>query len=280
MNYRHAFHAGNFADVLKHAVLMRVLEHLKTKQAPFRALDVHAGDGFYDLRADEAARTGEWIDGIGRLSDPLHPAAEAVLAPYRAALADLAPLGDIYPGSPALIEHALREQDRAAFNERHPEAARRLRRLFGRDPRIALTELDAYTAWKAQTPPKERRGLVLVDPPFELAGEFDRIATGAREMARKWSGGTLIAWYPIKDPRQIRGFEAAMQTSGFEKLLVIELHVDRSDAQGPLAATGLVIANPPFTLHAQLAVLLPALAERLARGPGMGRWRNAWLAGP
>jgi 23S rRNA (adenine2030-N6)-methyltransferase len=280
VNYRHAFHAGNFADVLKHAVLMRVLEHLKKKEAPFRAIDLHAGDGFYDLRGDEAARTGEWIDGIGRLARPLAPAAEALLAPYRAALADLAPLGDLYPGSPAFIRHALRDQDRAAFNELHPEAASHLRRSASRDPRIAITSLDAYTAWKAQVPPKERRGLVLVDPPFEVAGEFDRIVEGTREMARKWAGGTLIAWYPIKNPPMARDFERAMLASGFAKLLVLELHVDQAMAEGKLSATGLILANPPFTLHAEMELLLPALAERLARRPGAGATRCEWLLEP
>jgi 23S rRNA (adenine2030-N6)-methyltransferase len=279
VNYRHAFHAGNFADVLKHAVLMRILAHLARKDAAFRAVDTHAGDGFYSLRADAALRTGEWVEGIGRLGRPLPPAAEAMLEPYRAALAELAPLGDTYPGSPALIRHALRMQDRAAFNELHPDAAARLRALMARDSRIALTALDAYTAWKAQLPPKERRGLVLVDPPFEQPGEFERMAAGARIMARKWPGGTLMLWYPIKDIAATRRFEGEIIASGMPKLLVLELHVDAADAAGPLAATGLVIANPPHTLRDEMVALLPALADRLARRD-IARWRAEWLTEP
>lgn len=279
MNYRHAFHAGNFADVLKHAALMRVLDHLKRKDKPFRAIDVHAGDGFYDLGSDEAARTGEWVEGVGRLAEPLPPEAEAVLAPWRAALEDLAPLGGVYPGSPALIRHALRAGDRAAFNEKHPEAHARLRQLMGRDARVAITALDAYTVWKAQVPPPERRGLVLVDPPFEQPGEFDRMAEGARMMARKWPGGTLMLWYPIKDREAVRRFEGEITASGFEKLLVLELHVDHPEASGPLAATGLLITNPPFTLRDEMAALLPPLAARLARH-AVARWRAEWLLEP
>lgn len=280
MNYRHSFHAGNFADVIKHVVLLHVLTYLAAKPAPFRVIDTHAGAGIYDLRGEAAARTGEWIDGIGRLGEALPNAgAEAVLAPYRAALHDLAPTGDVYPGSPALIRHCLRAADRASFNELHPETCHALRRALPRDERIVINEIDGYLAWKAQIPPRERRGLVLVDPPFEREDEFDRMIEGAEIMARKWPTGTAMFWYPIKNRHAVARFEAAVQEAGFGKLLVIEIHVDAPDAIGPLAACGIMIANPPWTLAEEMTTLLPSLSQRLARGP-VARWRVEWLAGP
>lgn len=280
MNYRHSFHAGNFADVLKHTALMRVLEHLRQKEAPFRVIDTHAGAGFYNLRGEEASRTGEWVEGIARLEKArLGPAAEAVLAPYRAALRTLAPLGDIYPGSPALIRHALRAGDRASFNELHPETCHALRRALGRDDRTVINGIDGYLAWKAQVPPRERRGLVLVDPPFEKEDEFDRMAETLGEMGRKWPTGTAMLWYPVKNLAAVSRFEAAIAASGFSKLLVVELHVDRAEAVGPLAACGLAIANPPWKLAEDMAALLPELSELLARRD-TARWRVDWLAGP
>lgn len=280
MNYRHSFHAGNFADVIKHTVLMRVLAHLTLKETPFRVIDTHAGAGFYDLKGEEASRTGEWVEGIARLEKArLSAGAEAVLAPYREALRVLAPLGDIYPGSPALIRHALRAEDRASFNELHPETCHALRRALGRDDRIVINEIDGYLAWKAQVPPRERRGLVLVDPPFEKEDEFDRMAETFSEMGRKWPTGTAMLWYPIKNLAAVSRFETALAVSGFSKLLVIELHVDRAEAAGPLAACGLAIANPPWKLAEEMAALLPELSKLLARRH-TARWRADWLIGP
>lgn len=280
MNYRHSFHAGNFADVLKHVVLMRILAHLARKDTPFRVIDTHAGAGLYDLGSAAAARTGEWIDGVGRLAGfGFSPGAAAVMAPYRAALDALSAGGSLYPGSPALIQHALRPQDRAAFNELHPEEFGQLRRLAGRDERIALTHLDAYTAWKAQVPPPEKRGLVLVDPPFEKEDEFVRLAQGMQMMARKWATGLAMIWYPLKNRGAVTKFEAQCRESGFGKLLALELHVDAITPDGPLAATGLLLANPPWTLADEMTALLPELSACLARGE-TARWRVDWLSGP
>jgi 23S rRNA (adenine2030-N6)-methyltransferase len=280
MNYRHSFHAGNFADVIKHVVLMRVLDHLKLKDAPFRIIDTHAGAGMYDLRSEEASRTGEWVDGVARLDKKrLGAGAEAVLSSWRAALRGLTPLGDVYPGSPALIRHALRTDDRASFNELHPETCHALRRALGRDDRLVINEIDGYLAWKAQVPPRERRGLVLVDPPFEKDDEFDRMAETMREMGRKWPTGTAILWYPIKNLRAVSRFETDLQASGFAKLLIVELHVDRATATGPLAACGLAIANPPWTLADEMVALLPTLSKLFAR-KNAPSWRVDWLAGP
>lgn len=266
--------------MLKHVILMRILTHLVTKPAPFRVIDTHAGAGLYDLRGDDATRTGEWIDGIGRLTESLPNAdAEAVLEPYRAALQALAPIKDHYPGSPALIRSMLRAEDRASFNELHPETCHALRRALPRDERIVINEMDGYLAWKAQTPPRERRGLVLVDPPFEKEDEFDRVAEGAEIMARKWPTGIAMLWYPIKNRHAVARFETALQAIGFNKLLVIELHVDPPETVGPLAACGLVIANPPWKLAEEMTMLLPSLSQTLARHD-LARWRVDWLKGP
>ena len=266
--------------MIKHVVLMRVLTHLKLKETPFRVIDTHAGAGMYDLRSEEASRTGEWVDGIGRLEKKrLGTAAEAVLAPYRAAVRALAPLGDLYPGSPALIRHALRADDRASLNELHPETCHALRRTIGRDDTVVINEIDGYLAWKAQIPPRERRGLVLVDPPFEKDDDFDRMAETMREMGRKWPTGTAILWYPIKNLRTVSKFETDLQASGFTKLLIVELHIDRVGSVGSLAACGLAIANPPWTLADEMAALLPDLSKLLSRKSAPS-WRVDWLTGP
>lgn len=279
MNYRHSFHAGNFADVLKHAVLARILSYLALKPAPFRVIDTHAGAGFYDLTGNEASRTGEWREGIARLrATRLDDAAEAMLVPYRAVLEGLAPEETTYPGSPAIIQYELREQDRASLNELHEGTFADLKANMGRDDRLAVNRLDGYTAWKAQIPPPERRGLVVVDPPFEATDEFDRLAKGAEIMGRKWPTGLGLFWYPVKNRPAVAQFEARLTACDLPKILIAELHVEDVAAQGPLAACGLALINPPYTLHDELAALLPRLCALLARGEN-ARWRLDWLKG-
>ena len=206
MNYRHAYHAGNFADVLKHAVLALVIEHLKLKPAPFRVIDTHAGVGVYDLGAEEAQKTGEWREGIGRIvSADLPPDAAAALAPYlgvvRGLNAQIAREGTLtrYPGSPLLARRLMREGDHLVVNELHPEDNIALRKLFGHDPQTKVLELDGWTALKSLLPPKERRGVVLVDPAYEQPGELERLVQGLKEAARRFATGTILLWYPIKD---------------------------------------------------------------------------------
>jgi 23S rRNA (adenine2030-N6)-methyltransferase len=278
MNYRHGFHAGNFADILKHVILMRMLTHLALKPQPFRVLDTHAGSGLYDLTSEEAERTGEWRGGIGRMGDPFSAESERVLEPWRAALRQLAPDGRYYPGSPLFIREGLRADDRAAFNEAHPVAEKALRRVINayRDPRLAVTALDGYTMWKAQIPPKERRGMVLVDPPFEARDEFAKLGAGLAMMASRWPGGSLAIWYPVKDARALGDFEEEAAQSGFANLLLVEMHVDRPHAEGPLAGTGMLIANPPYTLGDEMGILLPELTRRLAWSD-RARSRIEWL---
>lgn len=278
MNYRHAYHAGNFADVLKHAVLSLVLVHLKKKEAPFRVIDTHAGIGMYDLAGEEAGKTGEWRGGIGRLlgpdtdsgAAPLPAAAAELLKPYLSAVGALNPDGATrrYPGSPCLALALMRASDRLVANELHPEDAATLRRTLARDRRAKVLELDGWLALKAQLPPKERRGVVLVDPPFESAGELDRIATGLDNARRRFSGGVYLLWYPIKDPRPVARFHQALAKVAPPAALAIELLIRAPVDVDRLNGCGLVVLNPPFTLEEDLGVLLPVLAERLSDGAG------------
>lgn len=284
MNYRHAFHAGNFADVLKHATLALVIEHLKLKPAAFRVIDTHAGCGAYDLGSLEAERTGEWRDGIGRLIGPesaaLPPAVEPILKPYLEAVWACNPSGGLarYPGSPALALALMRHQDRLIANELHPEDQRALAASIGRDARAKVMNVDGWHALKALLPPKERRGVVLIDPPFEEAGEPDRLITGLKEAHRRFETGIFLLWLPIKDQAQAQRFYTALARTGPEKILLAELRVRTAGADGRLAATALVIVNPPYRLDASLGTMQAFFAERLAQGDG-SRHRLAWLAG-
>lgn len=281
MNYRHAYHAGNFADVVKHAVLALVLEHMKRKETPFRVVDTHAGTGLYDLAGEEAQKTGEWQHGIGRILAAAPPGEiAAILAPYLDAVRaenDGGPLVR-YPGSPRVARRLMRPCDRLVVNEAHPEDAARLAALFANDRAVKVMTLDGWTALKALLPPKERRGVVLVDPPFEEPGEFKRLIDGLAAAHRRFATGTVILWYPIKDERLVRAFQRDAAALAIPKLLSAELLIRAPSSAGELAGSGLLILNPPFTLEAQLAVLLPYLAATLARGKGAGH-RLAWLAG-
>jgi 23S rRNA (adenine2030-N6)-methyltransferase len=262
MNYRHAFHAGNFADVVKHALLALALVHLRKKAGAFRVIDTHAGSGRTHLDSPEAARGGEWQDGIGRLwTRDLGPAAEALLAPYRDALRSFNPDGmlKIYPGSPLLIGRFLRPQDRLIACEKETGAAKALARNLRGDERFKALAIDGWTALSAYIPPKERRGLVLIDPPFEEPDELQRLTAAIAAAHRKWQTGMILAWYPIKDLREIAGFIRTLSNFKLRKALRLELI--RDGGTGPaLRGSGMIVVNPPFTLAADAQILLPALA--------------------
>lgn len=273
MNYRHAFHAGNFADVLKHAVLARILAHLAMKETPFRVIDTHSGIGLYDLAGDEAERTGEWRAGIGRLrAADLPETARAVLAPYFETLSAVAAHygSSAYPGSPLIAQHLTRADDRLIFIEKHPKDVGALEEAIGRDARAKVIHLDGWTALNAYVPPKERRGLVLVDPPFEEKGEFNRMVSALARAHRKWSTGSYALWYPLKNPAETRAFIAALHATEIPKMLRIELAVRREVAGGPLAGSGMIVVNPPWMLQDEMSRLLPTLAEILQQAPGGG----------
>lgn len=281
MNYRHAFHAGGAADVVKHAVLARSIAYLTAKPAPFRYIDTHAGAGSYDLAGDQAERTGEWRAGVGRLAATrLDAAAEAVLAPYRETLAQLNPEGPIrrYPGSPEIVRALARAADRLTLVERHPEEAARLKAHCRGDNRVRVMELDGWTALGACVPPKERRGLVLIDPPFEEPGEVFRMRGALVRAHRKWPGGTYVLWYPIKDVLESEAFARDIAGTGLKNILRIEHLLRRSGDTTRLNGSGLLVVNPAWTLEAELALLMPQLAALLADGDG-ARSRVQMLVG-
>lgn len=280
MNYRHAFHAGNFADVVKHVVVTRLVEYLKRKDKAFRVVDTHAGAGLYDLTASEAQRSGEWRAGIGRLMDAgVASKAGELMRPYLDAVAASNPRGGIkrYPGSPALIRHLLRKQDRLTAIELHREDARRLSGLFEGDFQVRTIELDGWLSLGAHLPPKEKRGLVLVDPPYEEPGEFQRLLDGLLTAHRRWPGGIYALWYPIKDREAMAGLRGGLRRSRIARILDIRFDMRTPSSPPRLDGGGLIVVNPPFTLEDELRIILPALQSALAE-PG-GGWTVEWLAG-
>ena len=279
MNYRHAYHAGNFADVLKHAVLALVLEYMKRKEAPFRVIDTHAGAGRYALASPQAEKTGEWQGGIARLigpdATPLPPRVARHLQPYLDAVRSEnagTPL-KVYPGSPALALRLMRAQDTLVANELNPEERAHLKAAIGADRRAKLTALDAWVALKALLPPKERRGIVLIDPPFEETRELDRMLEGLAQGLQRFATGVYLAWYPIKDPKPIARFHEGLAGLGAAKLIRVELMIQRASDPERLNGCGLVVANPPYTLEGELAAVLPDLSRRLAAGSAGASFR-------
>jgi len=284
MNYRHAYHAGNFADVIKHAVLALVIEHLKRKPAPFRVIDTHAGIGVYDLTAEEGVKTGEWHDGIGRIwqgpgSSPLPDNIRDVLAPYLATVRSLNEGDDlrIYPGSPFVAKALMRPQDVLMVNELHPGDHQVLLRRLRSDARARVTNIDGWIALRSVLPPKERRGVVLIDPPFEVEGERERLVSGLKDGLARFATGTYLLWYPIKELAPVAALKREIVASGVEKLLCAELFVHRPGDPRRLNGCGLLVVNPPYQLDERLRVLLPFLVERLGQSPD-ACFNLTWLA--
>jgi Protein involved in catabolism of external DNA len=272
MNYRHAFHAGNFADVMKHALLVRILAYLQRKETPLRVIDTHAGIGLYDLSGDEAGRTGEWVDGIGRLGTPFGPGVEALLEPYRRIVVEVrARHGqDVYPGSPGILREMLRRQDRGVFVELHPADYAVLNTAFNAVTNLKVLHLDGWTALHALVPPKEKRGLVLIDPPYEQPNELERLGTEILGALRKWETGTYAGWYPIKALEPVNALVERLHAQSPRPGLRLEILVDDPRDPARLNGSGLIVFNPPWALREEAEILLPALAERLSRGTYAG----------
>ena len=282
MNYRHAFHAGNFADVLKHAVLALCFEHLKGKPKPFRYIDTHAGVGMYDLTSDQARRSPEFEDGIARVVAADKPEdVAAVLAPLLDAVARCND-GDAltaYPGSPQVAAALLRPADRIQLCELHPDDAKTLDQRYAKDARVKVEARDGYKALRAIVPPAEKRGLVLIDPPFEHRDEMAFMAEAAMNGLNRWPVGTFIFWRPLKDLWAQERFDVGLaewliadKQIDPEKILRADLWVRELEAEGKLAGAGVIVINPPYTLEEQLLTLLPWLADTLKQGDGAG-WR-------
>lgn len=273
MNYRHAFHAGNFADVFKHVIIARILTHLREKVAPFRVIDTHAGEGLYDLAGDEASRTGEWRSGIGRLAEAKLPAdAAELMAPYLAALRanNHADQLRYYPGSPVLAHHLMRPQDRLVACELEPRAAAAISRHLRGSPAAKVMRIDGWIALKACVPAKERRGLVIVDPPFEQPDDLIRLADGVTAAYRKWPTGIYLMWYPVKERDGPDRFVKRLQRAAMEKCLRVEFAVASPGPAGGLNACGVIVVNPPWRLAAEIRIFAPALVEALGRDTGRG----------
>lgn len=288
MNYRHLYHAGNFADVFKHLIVMLAVERLAAKPAAFCVVDTHAGLGLYDLQAPGALKTGEADRGIGRLwrdGDDLPGSVRRFLALIGAVNRDQgvavgqgerAPRW--YPGSPWLVRRLLRPGDRQVLCELHPEEVAALRRLYAGTSGAAIHQADGYQGLKAHLPPPERRGLVLVDPPFEARDEADRLVRGLVTGHRRWPQGVFLLWYPIKERPAVWRLHEAAAATGIRRLLTAELTITGEEDSARLNGCGMLLVNPPWQLDQELAALLPAVHRRLAVD-GAGGTRVVWLVG-
>jgi 23S rRNA (adenine2030-N6)-methyltransferase len=281
MNYRHAFHAGGFADVIKHIVLVRILVYLHEKPAAFRVIDSHAGAGRYDLTGEEARRGGEWLTGIARVMQArFSEEVLALLKPYLDIVRAFNPPGSAliaYPGSPLFARALLRPQDRITACEVEPSARKALIDALRRDPQARVVDLDGWTALPAFVPPNERRGLVLIDPPFEQKDEFERLEKGFATAFAKWPTGIYVLWYPAKSRRatdeltqQVAQLAASAKPAG--KCLRLEFSVAPQAQAGQLTSSGLLIVNAPWTLQSELKTILPELEKPLGQG-GAARFR-------
>ena len=281
MNYRHAFHAGGFADVVKHIVLVRILTYLHEKPAAFRVIDSHAGAGLYDLTSEEARRGGEWLTGIARLVQArFSDAAFALLKPYLDIVRAFNPHPAslvAYPGSPLFARALLRPQDRLTACEVEPSARKALIDALHKDAQARVVDLDGWTALPAFVPPNERRGLVLIDPPFEASDEFERLHKGFAAAFTKWPTGIYMLWYPAKSRRTTdhlaqRVAHATASAKPAGKCLRLEFSVAPQSQSAPLASSGLLIVNAPWTLQAELKTILRELEKPLGQG-GAARFR-------
>lgn len=280
MNYRHAFHAGNFADVIKHIVLARIITYLQDKPGAFRVIDTHAGAGLYDLESDEARRGGEWLTGIARLMQArLSNETAALTKPYLDIVRAFNPKGELraYPGSPLIARGLLRPQDRLVACELEPKARKALIDVLRRDEQARVVDLDGWVALPAFVPPKERRGLVLIDPPFEAKDEFEKLGDAFATAFAKWPTGIYVIWYPAKNRRatdtlaqSVARLAAAAKAPG--KSLRLEFSVAPQADGAALTSAGLLIVNPPYTLQGELKTILPELEMPLGQG-GAARFR-------
>jgi 23S rRNA (adenine2030-N6)-methyltransferase len=276
MNYRHAFHAGNHADVFKHIVLTRLIALMSRKEQPFAYLDTHAGLGLYDLRGDQATRTGEWLEGIARLWQATDR--PALTDDYVRVINRLNTEGELryYPGSPELARRLMRQQDRVLLNEKHPQDGQLLKENMKKDPRVAVHLGEGWHVPRALLPVTEKRAVMLIDPPFEQLDELQRCAKAMKETITRMRQTVAAIWYPIKDDsRALKRFYQELTSSGAPKLLRVELLVHPLDTPQSLNGSGLVISNPPWGLEEELNELMPWLATLL--GQSQGGWKVDWL---
>ncbi|HVS51380.1 MAG TPA: 23S rRNA (adenine(2030)-N(6))-methyltransferase RlmJ [Opitutaceae bacterium] len=286
MNYRHHFHAGNFADVMKHALLTRLIRALEKKEKGFLYLDTHAGRGGYDLRVaetgDSLARKPEWPDGIGRLWTLSHLPPEIgeyldVVRAFDHQRGNVEPTLRFYPGSPWLARLLLRPQDRLVLCEKHPAECAALCAEFAADRQVVVREMDGYEAVRALLPPPERRALVLIDPPYEAQDEFAQVAAALGEGLRRLAGGVFVVWYPLTERARVDEFFDAVRALNPPPTLAVELTVAGRGASMKMPGCGLVIVNPPWKFSEEAESALRFLAPVLTQPPGGGGSHVRWL---
>lgn len=268
MNYRHGFHAGNFADVLKHAIFLACLDELAAAAAPFSVIDTHAGAGIYDLSGVESQKTGEWREGLGRLLDAVDP--PPIIARYLAAVRRGQTAGfegmTLYPGSPRLALQVLRAKDRLTAIELHAPSAALLEAALYGARNAEVVQADGYGALARLVPPRENRGLVLIDPPFETSDEFVRLGAALKVGIDRWETGVFLVWYPVKDGEAVTRFEAEIAGYAVPRLLIASLTVET--LSGRMGSCRVMVANASQPLFTALSEALPWLVEKLGRGPG------------
>jgi 23S rRNA (adenine2030-N6)-methyltransferase len=276
--YRHLFHAGNFADVFKHALLTRLVLALEKKDKPFFVLDTHAGIGRYDLTHEWALKNAEFRDGVARVwgrrdvPDEFIPYFEAVRGENAGTALRF------YPGSPRIVRRLLRPVDRMALVELNRKDCENLAGLFGGDPQVKVHLMDGYQSLKAFLPPKERRGLVFIDSSFDRAREFDRLTDALVEAHRRFATGVYALWYPLMEPLAMRAFERGIVASGIRKILQLEISVMPDGWSGGMRGCGMLVVNPPFGFEQEARSMLKWLQPVLSREDGGGQ-RVVWLAG-
>lgn len=285
LSYRHNFHAGNFADVHKHIVLTLLLKALQQKEAPLCYLDTHGGAGCYDLEAAAAKKNREHHDGILRIWSEKQSDTPPPIRDYLNVIKKIntdrgSAAGELryYPGSPLIVQELLRPQDRMVVNELHSSDFPPLSALFSHDSRVAVHHQDGYLSLKAALPPKERRGLVLIDPAFELKDEFERCVEQLAAAWQRWPTGVYALWYPLLTRTTIKQLERRLLSAGLERVLISEIAVQRDDVPRRLNGSGVVIVNPPWKLATQLSQIHAWLWKRLAIDPA-STTRLIWLAG-
>ena len=276
LSYRHSFHAGNHADVLKHTVQSLIIESLKEKDKPFLYLDTHAGAGRYQLSGEHAERTGEYLEGIARIW--VQESVPEELKTYLEAVSALNPRGDLrfYPGSPLIAAHLLRDHDKLNISELHPSDFPLLRNEFSRDNRARVVREDGYQQLKSQLPPLSRRGFVLIDPPYELKSDYQAVVKGIQEGHRRFATGTYAVWYPVVLRQQIKRMVKDFQATGIRKILQIELAVRPDSDQRGMTASGMIVINPPWKLESQMKSVLPWLHKVLVP-EGTGHTLVEWI---
>ncbi|EOI3553394.1 23S rRNA (adenine(2030)-N(6))-methyltransferase RlmJ [Cronobacter turicensis] len=276
LSYRHSFHAGNHADVLKHTVQSLIIESLKEKDKPFLYLDTHAGAGRYLLSGEHAERTGEYLEGIARIwqRDDL----PAELEPYISAVSHFNRSGQLryYPGSPLIARQLLRPQDSLQLTELHPSDFPLLRGEFQKDERARVERADGYQQLKSKLPPASRRGLILIDPPYEIKTDYQAVVQGINEGYKRFATGVYALWYPVVLRNQIKRMMNDLESTGIRRILQIELAVRPDSDQRGMTASGMIVINPPWKLEQQMATLLPWLHKALVPA-GTGHTTLKWV---